>query len=98
MSALESLTEVFGEGGHGDNSEQFARELLDEHRAEVLAADGQAYDGELAMYRQLVRTLRAVVRHDDNAAEVWRLLHQHVIDDMAARADNIEKTTTAGGR
>lgn len=38
MGALESLAEVFGEGGHGDNSETHARELLAEHAAEVLRA------------------------------------------------------------
>jgi hypothetical protein len=33
---------------------QAARALLDTYRAEVLAADGQAYDGELARLRDLV--------------------------------------------
>jgi hypothetical protein len=58
--------------------------------AEVLGADGQAYDGELAMLRGLVRTLRVVVRPDDDAvdvAEVRRLLHEHASDDAAARAE-----------
>jgi hypothetical protein len=49
-----------------------ARALLDAYRAEVLAADGQAYDGELAALR--------------------RRLHQHALDDIAARAGDIEKT------
>lgn len=44
MSALESLTEVFAEGGHGDNSERFARELLAERRAEVLAEAARLAD------------------------------------------------------
>lgn len=41
MSARESLAEVFGEGGHGDNSQRFANELYAKIRAEVLreAAD-----------------------------------------------------------
>lgn len=39
MSALESLTEVFGEGGHGDSSERYALELLAGHRAELLRAE-----------------------------------------------------------
>lgn len=34
MSALESLTEVFGESGCGDNSERYARELLAEAQRE----------------------------------------------------------------
>ncbi|WP_155054564.1 zinc finger Ran-binding domain-containing protein [Streptomyces blattellae] len=34
MSALESLTEVLGESGCGDNSERYARELLAEERRE----------------------------------------------------------------
>ncbi|MFB6787636.1 hypothetical protein ACFCWT_13265 [Streptomyces olivaceus] len=59
---------------------------LDAHRAEVLAEDGQAYDGELAMLRSLVRTLRVVVRPDDaGVAEVRKLLHEHADDDRAAR-------------
>lgn len=63
--------------------------LIDAYRAEVLTADGQAYDGELAMYRGLVRTLRAVVRDgtsdEKRRAEIERLLHQHAADDAAAR-------------
>lgn len=58
-----------------------------EHRAEVLAGDGQAYDGELAMLRGLVRTLRAVSR-DDRAdvaqREVRRLLYEHAADERDA--------------
>ncbi|MCM8552661.1 hypothetical protein [Streptomyces sp. STCH 565 A] len=62
------------------------RDAMDAHRAEVLAADGQAYDGELAMLRSLVRTLRVVVRPDDaNVAEVRSLLHQHADDERDAR-------------
>lgn len=84
MTALESLTEVFGEGGHGENAEPFAREVLAEHRSEVLAADGQAYDGELSMLRGLVRTLRVVARQSD-LGEVQRLLIHHAVDDADAR-------------
>ena len=65
---------------------------LDAYRAEVLATDGQAYDGELAMLRGLVRTLRVVVRPDDpDVAEVQRLLIEHARDETAARAE--EKAT-----
>lgn len=95
MSALQSLTEVFGEGGHGDNAERFARELLAEHRAEALAEDGQAYDGELAMLRGLVRVLRVAARNED-MPEVQRLLADHVRDEAAARAQaRIAPDTTA---
>jgi hypothetical protein len=65
----------------------FPPDWLEAHRAEVLAEDGQAYDGELAMLRGLVRTLRAVVR-DDRAdvaqKEVRRLLYEHTADERAA--------------
>ena len=53
----------------------------------TVPADEQAYDGELAMLRGLVRTLRAVVR-DDRAdvaqKEVRRLLYEHTADERAA--------------
>lgn len=66
--------------------------LLGRHDADTRAAsdDEQAYDGELAMLRGLVRTLRVVVRPDDrdvDVAEVRRLLHHHADDDAAARQD-----------
>lgn len=54
---------------------------------EGIAADGQAYDGELAMLRGLVRTLRVVVREDVDVAEVRRLLHEHATDEAAAREE-----------
>jgi hypothetical protein len=57
-------------------------------------ADGQAYDGELAMLRDLVRTLHTVAAADDNLNEVRRRLHQHALDDLAARTGDIEKTDT----
>lgn len=47
--------------------------------------DEQAYDGELAMLRGLVRVLRTVVRENDTLDEVRRLLWQHASDDAAAR-------------
>ena len=52
----------------------------------VTSQDEQAYDGELAMLRGLVRTLRVVVRPDNpDVCEVRRLLHEHARDDAAAR-------------
>ncbi|GHA95136.1 hypothetical protein GCM10010330_56610 [Streptomyces tendae] len=51
-------------------------------------ATPEAYDGELAMLRQLVRTLRVVVRPDDaDMGEVRRLLWQHADDETAARQE-----------
>lgn len=49
------------------------------------APDEQAYDGELAMLRGLVRVLRTVVRENDTLDEVRRLLWEHASDDAAAR-------------
>ncbi|MFF7949075.1 hypothetical protein [Streptomyces griseorubiginosus] len=67
----------------------FPPDWMNVYRAEVLAEDGQAYGGELAMLRDLVRTLRVAVRPDDaDLGEVRRLLHQHATDDAAARAEN----------
>lgn len=62
------------------------RDKLDDYRAQVLAEDGQAYDGELAMLRGLVRVLRTVVRENGTLPEARRLLWQHATDDAAARA------------
>ncbi|MEU6229947.1 hypothetical protein [Streptomyces sp. NPDC047042] len=67
-----------------------AGQLVDAHRREVLAADGQAYDGELAMLRSLVRTLRTVVRENDTLAEVRRLLWEHASDETAAHKETRE--------
>ncbi|MFI1702012.1 hypothetical protein ACH419_39530 [Streptomyces bobili] len=89
MSARERL-QVMVRTERGDMnvySQPEVRAALDAHRAEVLAGDGQAYDGELAMLRGLVRTLRVVVREDNNVAEVRRLLHQHAADEAAAYAE-----------
>jgi hypothetical protein len=73
---------------HEDGNRAMAVRKLDAHRAEVLSEDGQAYDGELAMLRTLVRTLRVIVRYDDHATpEVRRLLHQHLTDERAAYQD-----------
>lgn len=87
MSARDELIEIVTsspESSGGDSV--WATDLVDAHRAEVLEADGQAYDGELAMLRGLVRTLRTVVRSDDaDMGEVRRLLHHHAADDTAAR-------------
>jgi hypothetical protein len=53
----------------------------------------EAYEGELEMYRGLVRTLRVVVRADDaDVAEVRRLLHLHASDDAEAREKSSRET------
>lgn len=66
-----------------------ARTVRDAYRAEVLAADDEAYDGELAMLRGLVATIRAVVGNDSSAekqaAEVRQLLAEHAGDEAHAR-------------
>lgn len=50
------------------------------------STDAEAHDGELAMLRGLVRTLRVVVRPDEvDVDEVRRLLHEHASDAEAAR-------------
>jgi hypothetical protein len=56
------------------------------------APDEQAYDGELAMLRGLVRVLRTVVRENDTLDEVRRLLWQHASDDAAAREGKSSRT------
>lgn len=56
--------------------------------AEQSVDTAEAYDGELAMLRSLVRTLRVVARPDADevdVAEVQRLLHHHLADEQAAR-------------
>ena len=62
---------------------------LEEKSSRGPAADatpGEAYPGELDMYRQLFRTLRVVVRPDEaDMGEVRRLVYQHTSDDAAAR-------------
>jgi hypothetical protein len=61
----------------------------------VTGLDKQAYDGELAMLRGLVRTLRVVVRPDEvDVGEVRRLLHEHDRDEASAR-DQAEATSAA---
>lgn len=68
-----------------------ARTVRDAYRAEVLAADGQAYDGQLVMLTGLVATLNAVAEHGD-LTEVRKLLAEHAAEDAAAR----EKISPAG--
>ncbi|WP_435215814.1 hypothetical protein [Streptomyces sp. bgisy034] len=53
-------------------------------RAEVLAVDGQDYDGELTMLRGLVATLSAVAQHGD-LSDVQKLLREHTSDAVEAR-------------
>lgn len=53
-------------------------------RTEILALDGQAYDGELVMLRGLVATLNAIANHGD-LSDVQKLLREHAGDDAEAR-------------
>ncbi|MBQ1096294.1 hypothetical protein KBY55_09375 [Streptomyces sp. b94] len=60
-------------------------------RTEAGAA-AEAYDGELKMFRFLVRVLRIAARNED-LAEVQRLLWQHADDESAAYAEAREKSS-----
>jgi hypothetical protein len=51
----------------------------------------QAYDGELAALRDLIRDLGDVVTDDGSLPEVRRLLNKHALDALAARVGDIEK-------
>jgi len=70
---------------------------LDAHRAEVLADDGQAYPGELAMLHGLIATLRVVAEHGD-LRQVRKLLEEHKADDAAARAETVTAPAGPTGR
>lgn len=98
MSARDDAFLFLCNGGAGDDNH--ANQLLAAHRAEVLAADGQAYDGELAMLRGLVRTLRVIVRNDGSPekqrAEVRQLLAEHAGDEAAARLLAMETASAYG--
>lgn len=54
--------------------------------AATATPDAEAYDGELAMARGLIRVLRTVARQDD-LREVQRLLIEHTADETAAYAE-----------
>ncbi|MFR0351830.1 hypothetical protein [Streptomyces sediminimaris] len=59
-----------------------------EEKSSRTAADatpGEAYPGELAMLRGLVRTLRTVARYGTDMGEVQQLLAEHASDDADAR-------------
>ena len=95
MSARARIHALFGTLDEAAETDLDRR--LDAVVTEALAADRQAYTGELAMYRSLVRTLRTlrtVIRDGGSAekqrAEVQRLLHEHANDDAAARAQGGE--------
>jgi hypothetical protein len=91
MSARDTIRLVLTRHYRRDNDPQgSAVRLLAQYDAD---RGGEAYDGELAMLRGLVRTLRVVVRPDEvDVAEVRRLLHEHASDDAAAR----KKSSPAG--
>jgi hypothetical protein len=82
VNARDEIVHYIGE--HGGVQTHIVDHLLDTYRVEVLAEDGQAYDGELVMLRSLVRTLRVVARQSD-LGEVQRLLIHHAVDDADAR-------------
>ena len=67
-----------------DVRDRMYRDAHDAGRAEALAADGQAYNGELAMLRGVVATLTAVAKHGD-MGDVRKLLAEYASDDADAR-------------
>ena len=69
---------------HNDANQGSAVRKLDAYQAEILAADGQAYPGQLAMLTGLVATLNAVATHGD-LADVRKLLAEYECDDAEAR-------------
>ena len=69
-----------------DVRDRMCRDAHAAGRAEALAEDGQAYNGELAMLRGLVATLNAVAEHGD-LSEVRKLLGEYASDDAAAREE-----------
>jgi hypothetical protein len=90
MSAADTIQLVLTRHYRRDNDPQgSAVRLLAQYDAD---RGGEAYDGELAMLRGLVRTLRVVVRPDASAekqrAEVRKLLWEHASDDAQARAED----------
>ncbi|MFH9823070.1 hypothetical protein [Streptomyces bobili] len=85
MSALDdirlALTDVYGTGPvlDGLTADDMVKAAVTE-----FGLDAEAYPGELAMLRGLVRTLRVIVRDDNAVAEARRLLHHHADDEAAA--------------
>jgi len=82
-------------GNHGDVWPVRGDIFAETYEDASLPVDGQAYDGELAMLRSLVRTLRAVSR-DDRAdvaqREVRRLLYEHAADERDAYRREMSST------
>lgn len=66
----------------GAFTEQGATELTD---AAITEATGEAYNGELAMLRTLVRTVRAAARYATDVDEIRRLLAEHAGTDAMER-------------
>jgi hypothetical protein len=89
MSARDDITAHF-------TSAELAEELVDAHRIQVLTEDGQAYDGELAMLRGLVATLRAVAKHGD-LTDIQKLLDEHERDEHDAYTEAGEKSSRKDG-
>jgi SpoVK/Ycf46/Vps4 family AAA+-type ATPase len=98
VSALDdirrALTEAYGTGVvlDGMTTDDLVKAAVAE-----FDLDAEAYPGELAMLRGLVRTLRVVVRPDTvDVDEVRRLLHQHVGDDAEARTESARQAALLG--
>lgn len=77
----------------GAYTAQAARELVDAHTDQVLTDVGQAFPGELAMDRQLIRTLRVAARNSDWPA-IQQALTNHATDESLARTTAAQKGGT----
>jgi hypothetical protein len=95
VSARDELIEIVTSSPESSGGDVvWATDLVDTHRAEVLTAEGQAYDGELAMLRGLVATLRVVAQHGD-LPQARQLLDEHQRDEQDAYAKAGEEATAA---
>jgi hypothetical protein len=68
-----------------------AKQMLDAHRAEVIA-EFEAYPGELAMLRGVLGMGRTIAKHSD-MDELRRVIAEHYADERAAYAEQPEKDT-----
>ncbi|MGW4043035.1 hypothetical protein [Streptomyces sp. NPDC004721] len=83
---LASRASLYGDSRTVNEVIKDLRHVAGEEPAPVDAAE--AYPGELATYRQLVRALRADVRPDDaDLNQVRERLHRHAATDVKAREE-----------
>ncbi|GAB2731471.1 hypothetical protein [Streptomyces bullii] len=99
MQLPEELQGTFNAGSYADawrDCRAVVRAMAEEtHGSQASAPTVEAYDGELAMLRGLVRTLRTAARWGC-IAEVQKLLWEHARDEAAAHAETGEKSSPTG--